>query len=311
MLFGQGIFHLLQKTDTDFQILYTIFYVIYCPNSRQYKVVEPPSPLFSHFGIDACEAVFLIIREEGLLYRSQVIILPAIMGQKKLKRFGEIKTFPHVLEYPENMAGQWHIFFKNNHPVILELACGKGEYTVGLAKMYPHKNFIGVDIKGNRLWAGAKYSLENKFTNVAFLRTQIVKIDQYFEENEVEEIWITFPDPQLRTSRAKKRLTHPAFLRLYHRFLKPGGKIHLKTDSPDLYHFTKNVIGLFGLNLLEDFNDVHGQEKIDEELKIITHYESLDIAKSEKIFYLCFSLPEVLLEKEEELTQLLKDEKAS
>lgn len=227
------------------------------------------------------------------------------MGQKKLKRFGEIKTFSNVLEYPENMSGQWNIFFKNNHPVILELACGKGEYTVGLAKMYMDKNFIGVDIKGNRLWAGAKFTLQNKLTNAAFLRTQIVRINQYFQKDEVDEIWITFPDPQLRTSKAKKRLTHPSFLKLYHQFLKPGGKIHLKTDSPDLYKFTKTVIDLFGLNLLTDCADVHGQEVVSEELKIITHYESLDIAKSESIFYLCFTLPTVIPDKEKELTELI------
>lgn len=233
------------------------------------------------------------------------------MGQKKLKRFGEIKTFSNVLEYPENMPGQWNTFFKNEHPIILELACGKGEYTVGLAKMYPEKNFIGVDIKGNRLWAGAKFTLQNNLTNAAFLRTQIVRINEYFEQDEVDEIWITFPDPQLRTSKAKKRLTHPSFLKLYQQFLKPGGKIHLKTDSPDLYQFTKTVIELFDLKTISDCNDVHGQEEVSDELKIITHYESLDIAKSETIFYLCFSLPEVIPDKEEELTQLLWNEKES
>ena len=233
------------------------------------------------------------------------------MGQKKLKRFGEIKTFSNVLEYPENMPGQWNAFFKNKHPIILELACGKGEYTVGLAKMYPEKNFIGVDIKGNRLWAGAKFTLQNNLTNAAFLRTQIVRINQYFEKDEIEAIWITFPDPQLRTSKAKKRLTHPSFLRLYQQFLKPEGKIHLKTDSPDLYRFTKTVIELFDLKILTDCTDVHGQEVVSDELKIITHYESLDIAKSEKIFYLCFILPNVIPDKEKELTEtILINEKA-
>lgn len=231
------------------------------------------------------------------------------MGLKKLKRFTEIKTFPNVLEYPENMPGQWHAFFKNNHPIILELACGKGEYTVGLSKMYPDKNFIGVDIKGNRMWAGAKFTLENNYTNAAFLRTQMVKINQYFQKNEVEEIWIIFPDPQLRTSKANKRFTHPDFLRLYQQFLKPGGKIHLKTDSPDVYRFTKMVIRLFQLNIITDCDNVYGQEVVSEELKIITFYESQDIAQSGTIFYLCFSLPEVIPDKEEELTQLLWHEK--
>ncbi len=233
------------------------------------------------------------------------------MGQKKLKRFGEIKTFSNVLEYPENMPGQWNTFFKNEQPIILELACGKGEYTVGLAKMYPEKNFIGVDIKGNRLWAGAKFTLQNNLVNAAFLRTQIVRINQYFEKDEVEEIWITFPDPQLRTSKARKRLTHPEFLRLYQQFLKPGGKIHLKTDSPALYNFTKTVIDLFDLKTITDCSDVHGQEVVSDELKIITHYESLDIAKSEKIFYLCFTLPEVIPPRDKELTEtILLNEKS-
>lgn len=231
------------------------------------------------------------------------------MAQKKLKRFGEIKTFPNVLEYPENMPGQWHSFFKNNHPITLELACGKGEYTIGLAKMYPERNFMGVDIKGNRLWVGAKFAKENNLENAAFLRTQIVRINQYFESGEVDEIWITFPDPQLRTAKAKRRLTHPTFLKLYHQFLKPEGKIHLKTDSPSLYQFTKTVIDLFQLNIITDCKDVHGQQVVSDELKIITHYESLDIAKSETIFYLCFSLPAVIPDKEKELSQILSNEK--
>ena len=154
-----------------------------------------------------------------------------------------------MFEYPENMAGNWSGFFKNTHPVILELACGKGEYATGLAQLHPQKNFIGVDIKGNRIWAGAKFSLDHHLTNVAFLRTQIHKIDTYFATNEVQEIWITFPDPQPRISKAKKRLVHPRFLRLYKKILRPGGKIHLKTDSPGLYNFTKTVIDLYKLDI--------------------------------------------------------------
>jgi tRNA (guanine-N7-)-methyltransferase len=228
------------------------------------------------------------------------------MGQKKLKRFSEIKTFPNVLEYPENMKGKWHTFFKNDHPIILELACGKGEYTVGLSQMYPERNFIGVDIKGNRLWAGARFALKNKLTNAAFLRTQIIRINQYFEKGEVDEIWITFPDPQLRVSKAKKRLTHPSFLKLYHQFLKPNGKIHLKTDSPDLFSFTKSIIQIYELPVITESDNVHGSKNISEELKIITHYESLDIAKSNTIFYLCFMLPEIFPDKEKELADFLK-----
>src|SRR5665647_516742 len=183
-----------------------------------------------------------------------------LMAQKKLKRFGEIKTFPNVLEYPENIKGKWHELFKNNNPLVIELACGKGEYTTGLAQLHPEKNFLGVDIKGNRLWVGAKFSLDNHIENAAFLRTQIDKIDQYFTTNEADEIWITFPDPQLRLSKATKRLTHPKFLRLYRQFLKSGGKIHLKTDSPELYFFTKTVIELYNLQTFTDFSNVYEQE---------------------------------------------------
>lgn len=230
------------------------------------------------------------------------------MAQKKLKRFGEIKAFPNVLEYPENMKGKWNNFFKNNNPVILELACGKGEYTIGLARMYSQKNYIGVDIKGNRLWVGAKFALSHHLSNVAFLRTQIDKINSYFSANEVDEIWITFPDPQLRLSKAKKRLTHPNFLRLYGQFLKSGGKIHLKTDSPDLYNFTKLVIKMYDLQLVSDIDNINLLEDISDELKIKTHYEGLDIAQSNCIFYICFTLPEDLPDNDEALTLLLKND---
>ena len=216
------------------------------------------------------------------------------MAQKKLLRFAQIKSFANVLEYPENMQGNWKDFFNNNNPIVLELACGKGEYTVGLSALYPEKNFIGVEIKGNRLWAGAKISLANKTINVAFLRTQIDKINQYFKINEVEEIWITFPDPHLRKSKARKRLTHPKFLRLYKQIIKPNGLIHLKTDSPDLYYFTKMVIALYDLKIVTDYNNLYEEKDIKPDLKIKTHYESLDIAKSNTVFYLCFLLPETL-----------------
>ena len=228
------------------------------------------------------------------------------MAQKKLKRFAEIKEFPNVLEYPENMAGKWSAFFKNARPITLELACGKGEYAVGLGQLYPQNNFIGVDIKGNRIWVGAKKALDQTLNNVAFLRTQIHKIDTYFAPNEVDEIWITFPDPQLRISKANKRLTHPRYLRLYKNILKTGGKIHLKTDSPDLYNFTKTVIQFYNLTLNLDIDDVYKQEPVSPELNIKTYYERLDIAKSKKVFYLCFSLPEKIIDKDNELDTILK-----
>jgi len=232
------------------------------------------------------------------------------MAHKKLIRFAELETFDNVLQFPKNIKGKWKEFFNNENPVILELACGKGEYAVGLGMLYPHKNFIGIDIKGNRIWVGARKALENKLHNVAFLRAQIDQVNEYFSNGEVSEIWITFPDPQLRKSKAKKRLTHPKFLRLYKQVLKGGGYIHLKTDSPDLYEFTKRVIAMYGCTLHKDHGNLYHDEMISEELKIKTHYESLDIAQSNRIHYLCFSLPGKLPAKEtdEELKQVLKDE---
>ena len=236
--------------------------------------------------------------------------LPAvihIMGQKKLIRFAELNTFSNVLQFPLNMRGMWNEYFKNNNPVILELACGKGEYAIGLGQLYPNKNFIGVDLKGNRLWVGAKKALQGQLHNVAFLRTEIDQIPSYFSNDEIAEIWITFPDPQLRMSKAKKRLTHPKFLRLYHQFLVPGGLIHLKTDSPDLYDFTKQVIAIYGCRILADHNDIYSEASVPDELKIKTHYESLDIAGSNRIHYLRFSLPLQLpgKEKDQELKKAL------
>jgi len=231
------------------------------------------------------------------------------MGQKKLQRFKELDTMKNVLQHPKDIAGKWNSFFNNNHPIILELACGKGEYAVGLAQMYPERNFIGVDLKGNRIWVGAKKALQHELNNVAFLRIQIDSINDYFIKNEIGEIWITFPDPQLRSSKSKKRLTHPKFLRLYEQFLIPGGLIHLKTDSPGLYSFTKTVIALYDCVLHADLNDINKEENLSAELKIKTHYESLDIAESNRIHYLCFSLPPKLKgkQKDEILKQILQD----
>jgi len=227
------------------------------------------------------------------------------MGQKKLIRFAELETFPHVLQFPEHMAGKWPEQFQNDHPITLELACGKGEYAVGLARLYPNRNFIGIDIKGNRLWVGAKIAQREALKNVAFLRTQIDRIGEYFTPGEVEEIWITFPDPQLRWSKLKKRLTHPKFLRLYRSFLVPGGKIHLKTDSPDLYAFTKLVIELYQLEVVQDIPDLHSIEHKIPEWEIQTHYESLDIAGSNRIHYLCFKLNDGI--SNQDLDSLLKE----
>jgi tRNA (guanine-N7-)-methyltransferase len=231
------------------------------------------------------------------------------MGQKKLIKFAAIKAFPNVLEYPVDMKGKWCEFLKNGNDIVLELACGKGEYAVGLGELNSKKNFIGVDIKGNRIWRGAKTALENRLANVAFLRTQIDKIAEYFAKDEVSEIWITFPDPQLRHSRAKKRLTHPKFLRMYQQFLRPGGIIHLKTDSPVLYNFTKQVIELYGLKLLKDHDNVYSLPEISKELQIQTHYEKLDIAQSNKVHYLEFQLDKELpVEKDEILKSITSEQ---
>lgn len=232
------------------------------------------------------------------------VSLPA-MGQKKLQRFAELETFKNVLQFPRDIQGKWKGVFGNEHPITLELACGKGEYALGLGRLYPERNFIGVDLKGNRIWVGARKALQEGLDNVAFLRTQIDQISSYFAAGEVAEIWITFPDPQLRISKAKKRLTHPKFLRFYQQFLRPGGCIHLKTDSPDLYRFTKLVIDVYGCPLLKDSDHVYAQEQVEEELRIKTHYESLDIAGSNRIHYLCFQLPADLGNRDKDL--LLKE----
>lgn len=215
------------------------------------------------------------------------------MGQKKLERFAAIKSFKNVLEFPEGMPGKWADFFGNANPITLELACGKGEYTNGLATLYPNQNFLGIDIKGNRIWRGAKNAIDNGLQNAAFLRTEIEKIETYFAPKEVDAIWITFPDPQLQ--KFKKRLTHPRYLRKYQQLLKPEGAIHLKTDSPILYKFTKEVINLFELNLLRDLENVYAFKQSIPELNIKTHYEGLNISGSNQIYYLSFNLPEKIL----------------
>lgn len=215
------------------------------------------------------------------------------MGQKKLIRFAEIETFSNVLIYPEEMRGKWKDHFGNTHPITLELACGKGEYTLGLARLHSKENFIGVDVKGNRIWRGARTALDEGLANVAFLRVQIDHISRYFAPGEVKEIWITFPDPFLRKSKEKKRLTHLHFLHLYRHILQPGGKIHLKTDSPELYTFTREVIAKNNCTLLTDLPDVYAQET-NASLAIRTFYESGHLEKGRTIRYLQFTLPQDL-----------------
>lgn len=226
------------------------------------------------------------------------------MGQKKLIRFAELETFPNVLQYPENMKGNWSRVFGNTHPITLELACGKGEYAVGMGRLFPDRNFLGVDQKGNRIWVGAKTCIKEGLNNVAFLRTQIDRIDSYFNRGEVGDIWLTFPDPQLRISRSKKRLTHPKFLRMYQQFLGPGSYINLKTDSPVLYRFTLDVVELYGLELVRATDQLYQEAELDAVLQIKTHYEQLDIAGSNRIHYIRFRIGDKELP--EQLDEVLK-----
>lgn len=214
------------------------------------------------------------------------------MGQKKLVRFQAIDTYPNVLQYPEGMKGKWHEFFKNDNPITLELACGKGEYSVGLGRANRDKNFLGVDIKGNRIYIGAKKSLDEGLDNVGFLRTHILQIQDYFEPGEVEAIWIIFPDPFLRESKESNRLTHPRFLYRYQKILKPGGIINLKTDSQELYEYTLESIKESNCTIVDNITDIYGKGKATGPLAIQTFYEGMHLAEGRKINYLSFRLPE-------------------
>lgn len=185
----------------------------------------------------------------------------------------------------------WHAFFGNDRPIILELACGKAEYTLGLARMHPENNYIAIDVKGNRIWRGAKTAHEEQLANTAFLRAQIDRIEEYFENGEVNAFWITFADPHSRASRARKRLTHPLFLNRYRKISK-NGEIHLKTDSTLLYNFTKAVIAHYRLPLFEDCDNIYVWGERPEELNIRTHYESLWLEQGKTIKYLHFGLPD-------------------
>ena len=214
------------------------------------------------------------------------------MGKDKLRRFAEVNTFSNVLQLDAGkpFKGQWGAgHFKNNKPVVLELACGKGEYTVNLARLFPEKNFIGIDYKGNRIWRGAKTALEDGVPNVAFLRIQIETILDYFGEGEVDEIWITFPDPQPQVSREKKRLTSSRFLVKYKLILKPGGFINLKTDNDGLHAYTAEKIAETGMNLHIKTEDLYHSEFADEVLSIKTYYEKKYLKHDKNINYLKFS----------------------
>ncbi len=220
------------------------------------------------------------------------------MAKNKLKKFAELESFNHVIQpsFEElnnqfRLKGNWNkYFFKNQGPIVLELGCGKGEYSIALAQEYPEKNFIGVDIKGSRLWSGANEAIEKKIKNVAFLRIRIDLICKCFEENEVDEIWITFPDPQIKRKRARKRLTHPKFLRMYDVISKSCSKIHLKTDSQFLHGFTLGVICAENHKLEDATSDLYNSLVKRKHLNIKTFYESIFLKKGMPITYLCFSL---------------------
>lgn len=226
------------------------------------------------------------------------------MGKNKLAKFAEMETFPHVFQCSDlrnaddtfALRGRWgKDFFKNDHPIVLELGCGRGEYTVGLARLFPDKNFIGVDIKGARMWTGASESLREGLQNVAFLRTQIEFIERYFSPGEVAEIWLTFSDPQMK--KVTKRLTSTYFLARYRRFLMDGGTIHLKTDSPFLYTYTHYMVERNALPVAFETTDLYHTLEAEQDpqvrdiLGIQTYYEQQWIARGFSIKYLKFALP--------------------
>lgn len=219
------------------------------------------------------------------------------MGKKKLQRFAEMETFDHVVQpsFDEvfkkdyKLRGKWgKFFFKNENAIILELGCGKGEYTVGLAKQYPDKNFIGIDIKGARMWRGAKTALNENIHNVGFLRTRIDLINSFFDENEISEVWVTFPDPQPK--KPYKRLTSSRFLGYYQEFINDDGIVNLKTDSAELYYYTKALVKLNKLEVLKDTNNLYNSELIDRIMSIQTYYEQQFLAQGKPIHYLRFRL---------------------
>lgn len=217
------------------------------------------------------------------------------MSKNKLSKFAEIRELPNVIEVsyadleqaPFGYRGEWsHRFFGNDFPLVLELGCGKGEYTVGLAEHYPDRNFIGVDIKGARIWTGARSSYDLGIRNAAFLRTHIELLDRFFAPGEVSEIWLTFPDPQMKKQR--KRLTSTTFLEHYRHILKPDGRIHLKTDSNFLYHYTSSLVHLNGFPVEAETADLYDSPWADAAMGIRTYYEQQWLDRGMKIKFLSF-----------------------
>ena len=221
------------------------------------------------------------------------------MGKDKLKKFSELNTFTNVLQPSLNeiqpahkIKGKWNLEFKNDNPIVLELGCGKGEYTIGLAKRNPDTNFIGVDIKGARIWKGAKTMNDQKIENVRFLRTKIDFIEHFFSKDEVSDIWLTFSDPHPK--RPRKRLTSPLFIERYKKFLCPNGTIHLKTDSNLLYNYTLDEIKENNYTIIEKSTNIYSElipratKKLQETLSIQTFYESLWLKENKTIKYIAF-----------------------
>ena len=219
------------------------------------------------------------------------------MGSKnKLKRFKENLNFTNLFQPTRDdliqknfeLRGKWNSFFKNDNPIVLELGCGKGEYTTELAKLNPNKNYIGIDIKGARIWKGAKESIQNNLNNVCFIRTQIELIDKIFFNQEISEIWITFPDPQQKIQRKKHRLTNVVFMSMYKKILKKGGEVNLKTDSEFLHGYTLGIIEGMGIDPIFSNHDIYSNNNAPKEvLEIKTFYEKKFI-DSKKITFLKF-----------------------
>lgn len=221
------------------------------------------------------------------------------MGKGKLSKFADMASYPHVFEYPYSVAenvpfsmkGKWKSdFFRNDNPIVLELGCGRGEYTVGLAEKFPDKNFIGVDIKGARMWSGATEALQKDMKNVAFLRTNIEIIDRFFDTNEIDEIWLTFSDPQMK--KATKRLTSTYFMERYRRFLVPDGLIHVKTDSPFMFTYTHHMIAENAFPVELETEDLYQSGLANDILSIRTYYEQQWIDRGLSIKYIKFRLPQ-------------------